>query len=113
MILPDDDSELIDTLILEGALVIQGVDSASGEITYTFTEKLRDMAPELYYGFLEMIHLSVMSLWEKGFVNMDVTLDDPVVTPSKQAFDRDNWKYLTEIETQTLDALVRASGREV
>jgi len=112
MLLPDDDSELIDTLILEGALVIQGV-SESGEITYTFTEKLRDMAPDLYYGFLEMIHLSIMTLWEKGFVNMDVTLDDPVVTPNEKAFDKDNWKSLTQSEIQTLDALVRASGREV
>lgn len=112
MTLPDDDSELIDTLILEGALVIQGV-SESGEITYTFTEKLRDMAPELYFGFLEMIHLSIMTLWEKGFVSMDVTLDDPVVTPNEKAFDKNSWKVLTQSEIQTLDALVRASGREV
>jgi len=105
--LPSDDQDLIDTLILEGALVISGINE-EGEIVYNVTEKLRDLAPELYYEFLNMMKASVMSLWEKGFLNMDVTLENPLVKPTEKALDSDAVKNLDESEQQTLEALMKA-----
>jgi len=102
------DQEFIDTLILEGALVIKGIDSRTGEIMYSFTEKLKEMAPDLYDGFLELIHLSIMSLWEQGFVKMDPTEDNPSVLPSDLALDENNWSSLSQTDYQTLSALMRS-----
>lgn len=99
--------ELIDTLILEGALVIEGVDSETGQILYNFTDKLKEMAPELYYGFLEMLHQSIMSLWEQGFLEMDVTSNSPLVTPSEKSMEEKNWKVLNETDRHTLQTLMR------
>lgn len=105
MIDPEDQS-LFETLILEGALVIKGVDSESGEIVYSFTDKLKKLAPELYEGYLQMIHNSIMSLWEKGLVDMDVTLSNPLVKPTEKALRATNWDGLNETERQTIRALL-------
>lgn len=104
--------ELLDTLILEGALVIQGVDE-DGEIMYGFTDKLAKIAPELYNEFMEMIHSSVMSLWEKGFIDMNVADEDPVVSPTDFGLDRNNWTNLDNNETQTMIALVKSFEGEL
>lgn len=106
MNLPDD-QEFIDTLILEGALVISGVDD-NGEIVYNITEKLKELAPELYDGFLDLLKGSVMSLWEKGFLNMDITQENPLVSPTELALDKSNWHKLTEDEANTMASLMTA-----
>jgi len=108
MILPEGNQDLIDTLILEGALVISGIDSDTGEIVYTFTDKLKEMAPDLYASFLEMIQQSVMSLWEKGFVNMNVTEQNPKVSLTEMALKQEGWGSLNDTEVQTMKALMRA-----
>lgn len=108
MKLPED-QEFIDTLILEGALVISGVDDR-GEIVYNITDKLKELAPELYDGFLQLIKDSVMSLWEKGFLDMDITQENPLVKPTELALDRAKWDRLTEGESETLNSLMRAFG---
>jgi len=105
MNLPDDDIELIDTLILEGALVISGVDD-NGEILYRITDRLRDLAPELYAEFMNMIQHSVMSLWEQGFIDMDVTVTNPLVTPREKALDAEAVARLGEADQKTLEALM-------
>lgn len=102
-----DPQDLLDTLILEGALVIQGVDEY-GEILYGFTEKLAELAPELYKEFTELIHSSVMSLWEKGFVTMNVMDESPVIAPTEMALDRRTWEHLSDNELQTMIALMKA-----
>jgi len=112
MILPEGNQDLIDTLILEGALVISGVDSDTGDIVYTFTDKLKEMAPDLYDGFIEMIQQSVMSLWEKGFVNMNVTEQNPKVSLTKMTLNKEAWNILNDTEIQTIKALMRALGEE-
>lgn len=109
MQLPEGNQELIDTLILEGALVISGVDN-NGEIVYQFTDKLKELAPELYDSFMAMIQQSVMDLWEKGFLNMDVTQENPLVSPTEKALDQSNWHELSDSETQTMFALMKAFG---
>lgn len=103
----NEDQDFIDTLILEGALVINGVDD-NGNIVYNVTDKLKEMAPELYDSFLDMLKSSVMSLWQKGFVNMDVTLENPLVSPSELALDDSSWDMLTDEEQNTLNALMKA-----
>jgi len=107
-VIEGNDPELIDTLILEGALVIKGVDTKTGDIVYGFTEKLKEMAPALYDGFLEMIHNSIMSLWEQGFLIMDPTSNNPLVLPSEMAMNEESWSVLSETDYQTMLALMQA-----
>ena len=109
MVDPDD---LIDTLILEGALVIQGVDE-NGEITYNFTEKLAEMAPELYKEFNETIYSTVLSLWEIGLVSMDIMNESPLIAVTEHGLDRNNWKGLDDYQTQVMVNLMKAFEGEV
>lgn len=102
-----DPEDLIDTLILEGALVIQGVDE-NGEITYNFTEKLAEMAPELYKEFNETIYSTVLSLWEIGLISMDMMSEEPLVEVTEAGLDRQNWKGLDNYQTQVMVNLMRA-----
>lgn len=102
------DQEFLDTLILEGALVIKGVDPETGEIVYSFTDRLKDLAPELYHDFMEMLHKSIMSLWEQGFLQMDIASDNPLILPTQLAVDRSNWSALSERDRHTLTALMVA-----
>lgn len=111
MNLPED-QDLIDTLILEGALVISGVNE-EGEIVYNVTDRLKDLAPELYYKFLQIMKDSVMFLWEQGFVNMDITLENPLVTPTEKALNTEAVQDLPDNDKQTLEALMRAFKGEI
>lgn len=104
MELPEN-QELIDTLILEGALVISGIDD-NGEILYRVTDRMKDLAPELYAEFMNMIQQSVMSLWEQGFINMDVTKINPLVSPTEKALDKQSITKLNEADQKTLEALM-------
>lgn len=108
MDLPEDQS-FVDTLILEGALVISGVND-EGEIVYNVTDRLKELAPDLYHEFLKILKDSVMGLWEKGFIDMDVTKENPLIAPTDKALDLVQWKHLSKEEEQTLAALLKAFG---
>jgi len=107
-----DPDDLIDTLILEGALVIQGVDE-NGEITYNFTDKLAEMAPELYKEFNETIYTTVLSLWEMGLVSMDIMSESPLISVTEIGLDRNNWKGLDDYQTQVMINLMKAFEGEL
>lgn len=73
-------------LLDKGAVRFNGFDE-SGEPLYQFTEKLKDVNPDLYALHNQMLNIEVMALWEKGFVDMDLFEDNPTVKISKKAFD--------------------------
>ena len=43
-----DENEMIEKLILDGALEVAGVDSEDGSLLYSFTPKIQQVMPELY-----------------------------------------------------------------
>lgn len=79
LVLSSEDRD-IDSLILDGAIEVSGIDSDTGDFLYSFTEKLKEIDPDLYDNIYEFFYSGVMSLWEKGIVEMDLTEDDPGVT---------------------------------
>jgi hypothetical protein len=81
------EQKIIDKLILNGAMQMAGVDCETGEILYQFTPKLKEVMPELYHEHLNHVNSEIMRLWEKGFVNIDLMADSPIVTLSDKAFD--------------------------
>jgi hypothetical protein len=76
---PDEINKIIEELILQGAVEVSGLDMETGEPLYGFTEKLKDVSPELASGIEELFHMHVMALWELGFLDMNPTEANPLV----------------------------------
>ena len=79
------DQEIMDYLILNGGLEIVGVDSSNGSFLYSFTPKIKELMPDLYTEHINTINQEMLSLWEKGYINIDFLADDPVITLSKKS----------------------------
>jgi hypothetical protein len=93
---PDEAAEMaLINLLDKGAVAFEGFDE-TGEPIYRFTEKLKDVAPDLYNMHMSMLNVDVMALWEKGFVDMDLFEDNPKVKLTSKAFDKNEIKKLNE-----------------
>jgi hypothetical protein len=96
-----------DNLILSGALEPAGIDSETGEMLYSFTNKLKDVSPELYNETQKMINREIMGLWEKGFIDVDLMDDDPMARLTLKASDPEEVKKLSNEERHTLKEIIR------
>jgi len=103
-----DPQEIIDALISYGALELDAIDADSGEFVYRVTDKLRKVFPAMYDEISEQIYKDTMSLWQKGLLSMDVTAENPRVSPTERALDRGNWADLSDGEYSTMNAVMRA-----
>ena len=104
--IPDDQS-VIDYLLLNDALQVAGVDSSTGEFLYTFTPKLKEIMPELYNEHLNHVNSELMRLWEKGFINMDLMSENPVVTLSNKALDDNEVAKLSKEDQWSIKEIKR------
>lgn len=77
----------IDHLILNGVLEPVGLDQETGEMLYNFTSKLEKIYPELHREAMNMVNQKVMRLWEQGFVEIDLTSENPLVKLTLKSFD--------------------------
>jgi hypothetical protein len=109
----NEEDSLIDDLILAGGLEISGIDEQSGEFLYTMTGKMKDLMPELYEEHLSHVNEEIMKLWEKGFVNVDMMSDDPIVTVTKKAYDITEISKLSKEEAWSLEEIKRMMGPKV
>ena len=66
-----DENEMIEKLILNGALEVAGVDSEDGSLLYSFTSKIEQVMPELYHDHLNRVNAEILSLWERGYVDLE------------------------------------------
>lgn len=105
------DQDIIAFLVLNGGLEVAGVDSETGELLYCFTEKIKDIMPELYKDHLQNVNSELMRLWEKGYVNIDILSDtDPVITLTPLAFDQDALKKLSKQDRWSIEEIKRLSS---
>jgi hypothetical protein len=109
----NEEDSLIDDLILAGGLEISGIDERSGEFLYTMTSKMKDLMPELYEDHLSQVNEEIMGLWEKGFVNVDMMSDDPIVTLTQKAYDIIEISKLSKQEAWSLEEIKRMLGPKV
>ena len=58
-------------LLLAGAIEVHGVDEKTGEFLYTFTNKMKDILPELYKEHIQQIHNEIM-YFNKGVIQIHV-----------------------------------------
>jgi hypothetical protein len=103
---PDSLKEEIDNLIQQGALEVVGIDEDTGEFLYSFTEKLIDINPEMHRLMLQSFHDSMMRLWEKGFLYMDVTKQNPLVTATEKVFDQNAINSLSKEDQMALSDIL-------
>jgi hypothetical protein len=78
--------QTIDELILSGAVEIAAIDSITGEPLYSFSPKIKEVMPKLYEQHMTEVNRDIMALWEKGFLNIEMLTDNPLVTLTDKAF---------------------------
>jgi hypothetical protein len=105
-----DEDDAIDQLILSGALEVAGIDMETGDPIYNFTEKLIEVSPELHKEVSIYFSRETMSLWSDGFLDMDVTEKNPMVTLTSKASDESEIDKLSKEKQHTLKEIIRVIG---
>jgi hypothetical protein len=102
-----DDKSIIDNLILTGALEVAGIDLETGEPLYNFTSKLESINPELHNEMSTYFSRETMTLWQHGFISMDVTQKDPELKLLPKAFDKAEVDKLADSNKHSLKEIIR------
>lgn len=103
----DENLSKLDELILNGGLEIAGL-TESGSFLYRFTDKLKDMDPDLHLHLTTTMYDQIMFLWEKGFITMDITQENPRVSFTKKAFDPESVNALPQFIKVNLKLLMQS-----
>lgn len=106
-----EDQTAVDYLILNKALEVVGVDSQTGEFLYSFTPKMKEIMPELYNQHLNHVNAEIMKMWELGFVNVDFLAEEPVVTVTAKAFNKEEIAKLPQDLQWSLEEIKRLLKR--
>jgi len=96
-----------DKLVLSGVVEPAAIDPDTGEMLYTFSKDLEQTNPELHKLVLDNFISSAMKLWELGFLNMDITLSNPMVSLTDRAFDKNKINELDEDMQNSLKEIKR------
>lgn len=99
------EDDIMNDLILKNAIQFSGVDE-KGDILYSFTPKIKEIMPDLYEHHLNYVNLEIMNLWQKGFLEIDLMSQDPVVRLSNKAFTEDI-QSLSDEEKSSLNEIKR------
>jgi hypothetical protein len=102
-----DPEKIIDDLILKGGLEFVGIDPESGEALYRPTDILKNIDPKLSDEMSSYFSESTMRLWEKGFIDMDVTVADPLVKLAEKSFDANAIASLDKEERIIIQEIIR------
>jgi len=105
-----DEFDEIDRLILNGCLEVAGIDIETGEPLYNFTEKLIEVNPQLHEEISRYFSNEAMSLWSEGFLDMDVTEKNPMVSLTPKALNEEEVAKLTKDKQYTLKEIMRVIG---
>jgi len=97
----------LDELILEGGIEVASL-SESGEFLYKFTDKLKDIDPQIYNNVIQMMYKEIIFLWENGFISMDITAANPLITLTDKASDSEAIDGLSESARLNLFAVIRS-----
>jgi hypothetical protein len=100
--------DLIEFLILEGGVEAAGLDSETGEMLYAFTDKIKDIAPEIYDKATESFNKTIMDFWVAGFVEISLEQDSPIVRLTEKALDEEEVSKLSRDQRITLTGIIEA-----
>ena len=102
-----DEFETIDHLILNGGLEFVGIDEETQEPLYSFTPKIKELMPDLYDQHLDLVNFEVMNLWEKGYLNVDLMSENPMISLAEKSFDYFEVEKLSSPEQWSLNEIKR------
>jgi hypothetical protein len=102
----------MEDLILNGILEFFGIDEKTGEVLYRFTNKLKDFSKDLENEVNMFFSQEMMQLWEYGFIDMDLTTDNPIVRLTPKAFDDEKINKLTTQNKLSLKEILRIISLE-
>ena len=108
----DKENEMIERLILEGAMEVAGVDSENGSLLYSSTPKIKEVMPELYNDHLNRVNAEILSLWERAYVDIDFLAKEPIVTLTDKSFDPVEMSKLRKQEVWAIEELKRLTRKK-
>lgn len=108
----DKDSEIFQDLILSGALEVAGIDMETGEPLYNFTDKLKDVSPQLHNEYSMYFTRETMALWEHGFLDINLTELNPTVRLTEKAFKPEEIAKMDKERQYTLKEIIRIILKE-
>ncbi len=99
--------EMIDSLILSGALQVAGLDSETGDFLYQFTPKLKEISPQLYHEHVNHVNGELMRLWEKGLLDINISDENPIVKLTEKSFDQSELAKLSKEDRWGIEEIKR------
>lgn len=102
-----DEFDIVDNLILNGGLEFAGKDPETGEPLYKPTDRLKEIDSRLSEEISTYFSEVTIKLWEKGFIDMDITEEDPVVKLGPKSFDAASIKSLPKEERLIIEEIVK------
>lgn len=108
----DENQKIIDDLVKDGALEVVGVDKYTNETMYRVTPKMKKINPEFYREHENQFHSEAMALWELGFLDIDVTEENPVVKLLPDAFNDEKAEKLPKEQRFVLEDIKRILMKE-
>jgi hypothetical protein len=106
----EEDFMFID-LIENGAIEYVGLNE-EGEPVYNFTDKLKDINPDLFNIHQTQLNREVMFLWEQGFLTVDLLEDNPDVGLTEKSFDEKSVDMLDDIYKTVLKEIKRILSQQ-
>jgi hypothetical protein len=106
------DKNILESMILNGTVEPAGMDMNSGEMLYTFTEKLAQFSPPLHKRLMNYVHSEIMFLWQNGFLEIDLTDDSPTVRLTEKAFSAAHTDTLNAEQLLNLKQIIGLMSKE-
>ena len=80
--------EWFERMILDGIVEFAGLDEKTGEMLYSFSPDIIEKNPEVFERVVSQIQQEIYILWEKGFLDMDIASDNPLVQITEKALNQ-------------------------
>jgi hypothetical protein len=97
----------IENLRHTGAIEFAGFSDENNEPLYIITPKINEISPELNLELKQQFQQLILSLWEKGFINVDWLEDDPIVQLAEASMDDEKLRSLPSLEKLLISDLKR------
>jgi hypothetical protein len=99
-------------LLEHGLIEIYGVDPITEDITYTMTDKCREVMPELFEEHMKHINQIAFDLWEKGYIEMNFDEEGtPLVMLKPLDYEKDIFPLINYDEVNFLQNMLTRRNR--
>lgn len=99
---------MLEKLILQGYVEPAGIDAVTGEMLYSFTAAAKADMPDLERQFEEEFHRNIMFFWQKGYLDMNVFEENPIIRINPIALDESVVASLSAEHRQALKIIIDA-----